>query len=148
MAQNAFQAWFLVVFHVSPCTRPWKTKENYILWIFLKISAENRPIFAKNGSRALKSRYLKITFLNRSQERKVLESWNLAKLEKKWVQKINGDQNFGFCIFWLRNPLCVVQNRFWTAHIQFFTQKMQNSKIWTLTFFWIHFFSTGQISAL
>ena len=58
-------------------------------------------IFTKKWvARNFNARLLKITFSNRSQARKVLETPNLAKFEEKMVQKNCGFTFVNFRFFW------------------------------------------------
>ena len=109
---KCLQTLFLMVFHVSPWFISYKTSKYLIFLGFLKILGNNRPNYAKNGSRNLKSRYLKNIFSNRTWERKVLESWNLAKLWGKIVGKKCCNYFFDFRPHFEKNGLCMLQNRF------------------------------------
>ena len=83
---------------------------NYPIFLgYLEILRENRPIFAKNGSRSLKSRYLKNTFSLITWERNMLESWNLAKL---WAKMIEKTCTIQFWAHFEKNGLCMLPNRF------------------------------------
>ena len=64
----------MIVFQVSPWFISYKTSKYLICVGFLKILGKNGPNFAENGSRSLKSRYLKNTFSIITWERNVLES--------------------------------------------------------------------------
>ena len=77
----------MLFFHVSQGTRPWKTTKSSKFLGFSKILGKIRPILGKNGSRNFKSRYLRNTFLLSTFAVVELWSWNLAKLENKWIQK-------------------------------------------------------------
>ena len=116
MVQITIHKWFRLgfrwFFHVSPWFISYKTPKYLIFLGFLKILRENGPIFAKNGSRSLKSRYLKNTFSLITWERSMLESWNLAKLWEKMIGKTCTVQIFDFWPHFEKNGLCMLQNRF------------------------------------
>ena len=76
-----------MIFHVSPWFISYRTSKYLTFLGFFRISGKNGSIFAKNRSQSLKWQYLKNTFLNRPWERNMLESWNLAKLWAKMVEK-------------------------------------------------------------
>ena len=72
-----------------------KPQNPVVFWGFWELD-KNRSIFMKNGSRTLKSRYLRHTFLLSSFAAIELWSWNLAKLENKLVQKKSQESLFLF----------------------------------------------------
>ena len=86
-------------FHVFSDTRPYKTTKSSIFLGFWEILGKDRSIFMKNGSRNLKSRYLRNTFLPSTFAVIELWSWNLAKLVNKLVQKNHRSHFFEFLIF-------------------------------------------------
>ena len=128
-------------FHVSPDTRPWKTTKSSKFLGFWKILGKNRPIFVKNGSRNFKSRYLRNTFLLSTFALIELWSWNLAKLENKWVQKNCITRIFDFQPHFEKNGLCMLQIRIWSIHNPFFSKWGWKSKIRVIQFFCTHLFS-------
>ena len=99
------------------------------------------PFFPKNGSRGLKSRYLKITKNQSTSSKNMLKSWNLAKLGKKMVQKKLPNHFFRFCIFWVKNLLCMVQMAI-LKHTWIFLKVVGfcwKFVIWVIWWCWFHF---------
>ena len=108
---------------------------------FWEILGQNRSIFMKNGSRNLKSRYLRNTFLLSTFAVIELGSWNLAKLENKWGQKIVGVHFLEFFIFNLIFDTLTWFLPIFANMVPNMRLKIKNSKKWTPTIFCPHLYS-------
>ena len=131
--QKWFKTRFLMVFHVSPWFVSFKTQKYLVHTPFREISSK-RPIFIKNGSRSLKSRYLEITFLYKEWAGNDLETWNLAKFGYKMIKKIVATDFWDFDFLAIFGPIL--------AFLAIFGQKLtpkwpknQNFQNLLLTFF-------------
>ena len=88
-------------------------------------------IFSKKWVLRLKTRHLKISKNQSTSSKNMLKSWNLAKLGRKMVQKKLPNHFFKFCIFWVKNPLCMLQMTKLIAWFSFCLNDRIASWIWT-----------------
>ena len=121
------------------------TRWHFMTRFVLKIGQNRQnPLFLQ------KRKYLKITPKYRTHRKKVLETWNLAKLYTKIVQKEISGHFFDFWLFCQNMGRCrpkITKNReFWPAAPQISAKKSKIKKVaWNFSLYYFRV-QLGQIS--